>query len=706
MENTTSDRSAPSATGLNERELVTIAAAVDVVIPPDGWPGGWDGGTRTLLDEQLTGFLHWAVGPLQQAARELDAIAQQRGALSFAELDMPSREAAFAELLAAEAPSGGGVFGRGLSELGPLSVLATLAFEGFYGGTREPAGWAMVGYQPLPEGVVPVEPPTIMGISAGQLRDSYDVVIIGAGGGGGVAAAELTRAGMRVLLVERSRPMSNRELRNNHLQGKRAQLYDVTAGPGAGNPRVFEGPEGQIRLVDGAASGADWGLTAMTLGGGTRLWQAMAWRFMPEDFAMATTYGVPADSTLIDWPFGYDELAPYYDRVEHELGVAGAGFAPISLRTPRTRDYPMPPLADDVTRIAYTRAAERLGWNASPIPFAINSVPRDGRAACVRCSQCIGHACPVDAKNGTHNTFIPRALATGLCDLLMSAQATAVEHDGRGRASGVRLVVETPAGPVERTVRADRVVVAAGAMETPRLLQVSGLGNEWVGGNAHSHGLAMVIARSAPDVKTWAGPGHSVATFDFVHTDAAPWGGGVIFDLLPMYPVAQAQMGRMLDATFGPAHKQWMRDHPVSVGAMSMVQEIPHQASRVTADPQVRDRYGMPVARIRGVPHPASAEAADFIVQRCAEWIREVGGDDLLEITLGGGQPATEHCAGTARIGDDPALSACDPNGRLHGTSNVYVADASLHPTNGSVNPALTAMAMSMRVSHLLASNS
>ena len=513
-----------SAGGLDERELATVAAAVDVVIPADDWSGGWEGGVKSLLDEQLAGFLHWSVAPLRQAAGALDLAAQRRGLPSFADLDSRAREEVFGELLAAE-PAPGDLPDPVLpADLGPLNVLTKVAFEGFYGGTREPAGWAMVGYQPVPEGVVPIEPPTISGIAVGQLHDSYDVVIVGAGGGGGVAAAELTRSGLRVLLVDRARPMSNRELRGNHLQGKRAQLYAVTAGPGAGHPRVFEAPDGQIRLVDGEASGADWGLTAMTLGGGTRLWQAMAWRFMPEDFAMASTYGCPDDSTLTDWPFGYDELAPYYDRVEHELGVAGAGGAPIFRRTPRTRDFPMPPLADDVTRLAYTRAAERLGWKASPIPFAINSVPRDGRAACVRCSQCIGHSCPVDAKNGTHNTFIPRALATGLCDLLMSAQATAIEHDGRGRASGVRLVIETPTGPVERTVRADRIVVAAGAMETPRLLQVSGLGNEWVGRNAHSHGFALALARDAPAVKTWAGPGHSVATFDFVHTDAAAMG--------------------------------------------------------------------------------------------------------------------------------------------------------------------------------------
>jgi choline dehydrogenase-like flavoprotein len=518
-----------------------------------------------------------------------------------------------------------------------------------------------------------------------------------------VAAAELTARGLRVLLVERSRPMKNSELRGNHLQGKRAEVYDVTAGPGPGHPRVFEGADGTTRLMDGAGSGGDWGLTAMTLGGGTRLWQGMSWRFMPQDFAMASTYGVPEDSTLVDWPFDYGELAPFYDRVEWELGVSGSGSAPISLPTPRVRDYPMPPLADDITRTAYTAAAQRLGWQASPIPFAINSVPRDGRAACVRCSQCVGHACPVDAKNGTQNTFIPRALATGRCDLLMSAQVLEVRHDGRGRSSGVRMVIETAAGPHEKSVRADRVVIAAGAIETPRLLRASGLGNDWVGRNAHSHGLAMALAQNAPPVKNYTGPGHSVATFDFLHSDQAAWGGGVMFDSMPMYPLGQAQIASMLGMPFGATHKQWMRDHPVLVGAMSMVQEIPHIGSRVSADKHVRDRYGMPVARITGKSHPASAQAAAAMAEHCANWVREIGGTELLQLAIGGGTPAAEHCAGTARIGHDPKLSACDPRGRLHGTINIYVADASLHPTNGGVNPGLTAMAMSLRVAQLLA---
>jgi choline dehydrogenase-like flavoprotein len=127
-------------------------------------------------------------------------------------------------------------------------------------------------------------------------------------------------------------------------------------------------------------------------------------------------------------------------------------------------------------------------------------------------------------------------------------------------------------------------------------------------------------------------------------------------------------------------------------------QEIPHYGSRVSIDPLVRDRYGMPVARLRGEAHPATAKAADFMHDRCVDWVNELGGRHPLTDSYPGGSRGAEHSAGTARIGESPATSACDPRGRLHGTSNVYVADASLHPTNGGFNPGLTAAANALRV--------
>jgi choline dehydrogenase-like flavoprotein len=131
-------------------------------------------------------------------------------------------------------------------------------------------------------------------------------------------------------------------------------------------------------------------------------------------------------------------------------------------------------------------------------------------------------------------------------------------------------------------------------------------------------------------------------------------------------------------------------------------QEIPHYGSRVSIDPLVRDRYGMPVARLRGEAHPATAKAADFMHDRCVDWVNELGGRHPLTDSYPGGSRGAEHSAGTARIGESPATSACDPRGRLHGTSNVYVADASLHPTNGGFNPGLTAAANALRVATLM----
>jgi choline dehydrogenase-like flavoprotein len=363
----------------------------------------------------------------------------------------------------------------------------------------------------------------------------------------------------------------------------------------------------------------------------------------------------------------------------------------------------MPPFPSDDVRVRFGAAAQALGWATSPIPFAINSVPRGGRRACVRCPQCIGHSCPVDAKNGTHNTFIPRALATGNCDLLLSAQAVSIEQEAPAGAVRVRMVIETDTGPVERLVRARKVVLAAGAIESARLLLVSGLGNDWVGRNHHSHGLAGATALSGVSRTSYQGPGHSVASVDWVHRDGQAWGGGVIFDAAPMYPLARARLGRQLAGLgWGGAHKRWMRSSGPLLGTRSLVQEIPDVSSRVTLDSSVVDRWGMPVARLAGRANRATSAAVDYMARRCVEWLEAAGGHDIIPVREDNVPQGNEHSAGTIRLADHPAFGACDPRGRLFGTQNVYIADASLHPTNGGFNPGLTVMANALRVAHLM----
>ena len=686
----------------SDAELKTLIAAFNTVIPEDDDPNGWDGGVARLLKEHIQDFMKWCVNPLKRASVILNEKSTENFNLIFCELDSKQQVEILTEAYSQEIPEISPTSVAGVS-IAPLNSIIRIAYEGYYGGTSEPAGWKVAGFNQLPAGVEIVEPDLIPSTKIKDLLPHYYAIIIGAGAGGGVVAAELAMAGKKVLLLEQSRPHYASELRGNHLQGKREQIYNVTANVGVGHPRVLEKDDGSTVLLNPEDSAVDYGTVAVTLGGGTRVWQGMAWRFSPEDFTMATTYGVPENSTLADWPFKYEELAPYYDRIEWELGVAGDSNSVVAKVHPGRKPYPMPAFPDDKSRITLRLAIEKLGGQASAIPLALNTISRDGRAACVRCNQCVGHSCPVDAKNGTHNTFIPRAIASGNCHLIQSAQATSIEHDGNGNARGVHIYLTN--NESERIfVTADKIVVSAGAIETPRLLLASQLGNDWVGRNHHTHGVTVSIPMNSEPQREHAGPGHSVATIDYMHRNGEAYGGGVMFDLPLPNPLVLAQRNRLL-VEFGHGHKELMRTRRTVNGIMSIVQEIPDARSRITLDPVVKDITGMPAARIYAVANPATAIATNYIAENATKWLEAAGGEGVVTEVMSGGSRGHEHSAGTCRFGKTPAEGAVDPNGLLFGTTNVYVADASVHVTNAGLNPALTIMANALRIAGKILAN-
>ncbi len=148
---------------------------------------------------------------------------------------------------------------------------------------------------------------------------------------------------------------------------------------------------------------------AACVGGGTFSYGAMAWRFLEKDFRLRSTYGAVAGSTLDDWPISYQDLEPYYTKAEWEIGVSGDDTNNI-FKGPRSRPLPMPPLPPSREHLILKAAAERLHLHPFDIPMLRNTVPYNGRGGCMRCRWCVGFACEVDAKCGTHNTVIPRAL--------------------------------------------------------------------------------------------------------------------------------------------------------------------------------------------------------------------------------------------------------------------------------------------------------
>jgi choline dehydrogenase-like flavoprotein len=538
-----------------------------------------------------------------------------------------------------------------------------------------------------------------------------NAVVVGAGAAGGIVAKQLSTAGMSVVLLERGKWYTSNDCRKDDLRNQRITRLGNAFGPeDDGNPRVLVDVEGVPHIMLPSEGG--YQNNAACVGSGTLSYGAMAWRYLPQDFRMRSTYGAPAGSSLEDWPISYDDLEPYYEKAEYEIGISGDD-SDAPFRGPRRRPLPMPPLPPNREFQILEPAAKHLGLHPFPVPMARNSVPYNDRGPCMRCRWCVGFACEVDAKNGSQNTVIPKALATGNCELRTECMAREILTDDRGRARGVAYY--DAAGRLQQQP-SDIVVVSACAIESARLLLSSksrlfpdGLGNrhDQVGRNLQGHHYTGAVGFFDFDTYDDVGPGASIAVSDYNHGTPGLCGGGMLaneFIRLPIQMVDQMPNGT---PRWGLAHKQAMRCFfKRNIVVMGPTQQIPTADARVTLDPTVRDKWGMPVARISGNVHSHTFEIGLVQAQRAEAWLKEAGAMSTL---INAGKPTTvsagQHQAGTCRMGNDPQSSVVNRNCQLHDVDNVFVIDSSVHVTNGGFNPALTIMAIAYFASDALVHN-
>jgi choline dehydrogenase-like flavoprotein len=526
-----------------------------------------------------------------------------------------------------------------------------------------------------------------------------DAVVIGSGAGGGVVAKELAEAGLHTVLLERGKWYTPNECRKDDLRNQRTSILGNNTGPDEeSNPRVVADAPGHERIV--WPSQGSYSNDAACVGGGTATYGAMAWRFHPNDFRMKSVYGTPEGSTLEDWPISYEDLEPFYEKAETEIGVSGDDSGN-PFRGPRRRPLPMPPLTPTREHRILELGAGRMGLHPFHIPMARNTVPRAGRAACMRCRWCVGFLCEVNAKCGTQNTVIPAALATGNCELRTDAMVKEILLDDRGRASGVSYFDGN--GRLQ-SQPADLVVISCGAIESARLLLNSrhrlhpnGLGNnsDWVGRNLQGHTYTGAVGEFAEEVYDDLGPGAGIAISDFNHGNAGLRGGAMLaneFIRLPIHFLGFLPPGT---ASWGMAHKDAMRRlYRRTITVQGPTQEMPVFDARVQVDPRVTDRWGIPVARLSGLKHPHSNEVGTAMAEKAALWLKESGAIQTWKRLPGRGLSGGQHQAGTCRMGNDPKISVVNRYCQLHGVDNVFVVDGGVHVTNGGFNPALTIMAV------------
>jgi choline dehydrogenase-like flavoprotein len=538
-----------------------------------------------------------------------------------------------------------------------------------------------------------------------------NAVIVGAGAAGGVVAKELSTAGLSVVLLERGKWYTANDCRKDDLRNQRTTLLGNAFGPeDEGNPRVWVDAKGAPHTA--RPSEGSYQNDAACVGGGTLSYGAQAWRYLPQDFKMRSTYGAPPGSSLEDWPISYDDLEPFYEKAEYEIGISG-DYSGTPFHGPRKRPLPMPPLPPGREFAILEPAARRLGLHPFHLPMARNSVPYNGRGPCMRCRWCCGFACEVDAKNGSQNTVIPTALATGNCDLRTGCMVKEILTDDRGRARGVSYF--DAQGHLQEQL-SDLVVVSACATESARLLLNSksrlfpdGLGNrhDQVGRNLQGHHYTGATGYFDFETYDDVGPGASIAISDYNHGTPGMVGGGMLANEFIRLPIHMIDRLPQNTPRWGLGHKQAMRDwHRRSIVIIGPTQQIPTAEARVTLDPTVRDQWGMPVVRFSGNVHPLTFEIGEVQARRAEAWLKEAG---AVHTTLSAGRPenvsAGQHQAGTCRMGNDPESSVVNRYCQLHDVDNVFVIDSSVHVTNGGFNPALTIMAVAYYASAALVRN-
>ncbi|HVG08061.1 MAG TPA: GMC family oxidoreductase [Thermoanaerobaculia bacterium] len=532
-----------------------------------------------------------------------------------------------------------------------------------------------------------------------------DAVIIGSGAGGGPLALTLARAGLEVLVLEKGPRYGPDDYVHDEIA--------MAAQSGFFVPTLAEDPHTVLFAGKDRAELSQLGWVARCVGGGTAHMGAYLYRFHPDDFRMRSRFGEYEE--LEDWPFGYGELEPYYTRAEWEVGVSGAAGAN-PFEGPRSRPYPMPPLASHPLSSCLDESCARLGLNAFPTPRAVNSRPYQGRPACTYCRSCAGYGCAVGARGSTQAALLPRAEETGRCEIRSGAMVREITMGRDGRATGCIYLDE--AGD-EIEVHARIVCVCCSAVESARLLLLSrsprfpdGLanGNGLVGRHLQFHGVSTGEARfrhASHDGRPLRDPhpflGRSVMDHYFLPPGVSDLskGGLLRFGLPTAGPVAVgknlARAGGSL--AWGPELKRRIREYFCDYQTVYF--EVFHDfianaGTFVDLDPEVRDRWGLPVARIHLRPGEHQKAAGRWLVERGMEVLAGMGADELLPGACGDTAMFLVH--GTCRAGSDPETSVLDRNCRAHEVPNLFVVDGSFMPTSGGAPPTLTILANSFRV--------
>ncbi len=542
-----------------------------------------------------------------------------------------------------------------------------------------------------------------------DLGQKPDVVIIGAGAGGAAMAWRLCSHGLQVLLLEagpRLTPSSDYHLHRPDWEKRGFPSGADTQGAFSIAPlqalsdeysdlRSWSRTRGLLGGDRRRAMGPGYS-HVQAVGGSTLHYVGEAHRMHERSLRLKSEFGVGAD-----WPLTYQQLEPYYTQAEVLIGVAGPSQ---QAGRPRSTPFPLPehPFSPASQQLVQAGFAQGMNWQANS--RAALSRPYDGRPSCNYCANC-NRGCPIGDKGSADVTFIRKAEQTGNLQIKSSCPVVQIKRSPDGRITSVVYIEMAQRHEVEASI----FVVSTGAVQTPRLLLANGLAksSDQVGRNFmetlywQSAGLLPGLSHSHVGLQSDA------ICWDFNAPDAIPdVVGGCRFHSSTTETGLNGPVGyaSRLIGGFGQKLKQDMREQFGSAIAIAAIGEfLPNEQSYVDLDPEQRDQYGMPVARIHSFLADAEIMRMRFMANTCRAVLKHTGATLVEEISSYDFLTAT-HVFGTCRMGVDATDSVVDEYCRTHDHDNLFIVDASVFPSSGGgESPSLTISALAMRSADAIA---
>ena len=545
----------------------------------------------------------------------------------------------------------------------------------------------------------------------------YDAVIIGSGASGGAVAYTLTKAGYNVAVIEKGRLMKREDFSKDELAYCRRDIV---------TPNLFEEYHVIEKKVDGkweATPTYDSGISFWNgniVGGSSNFMSGMLHRLHPDDFRLKSKYGAIEGANIVDWPISYEDLEPYYTLAEELVGISGH-YEPHPYEPPRsTPNFTQPPTKENAVVTLLDKSCKALGVTPLVTPRAVLSKDKGHRHACYYSNFCGSYGCSSGAKSSSREALLYPALATGRLTLLTNTHVKHLHSNSKDRVSHA-VAVDTITGK-EKTIHGRLFIVAAQAHESARLLLNSA--NKY-----HPNGLANSSGELGKNlIFSGGGSGQGELhkeslkeiSFDalmqpgyFINRSILDWyfiddwwhgkfkGGSVEWMFEHQNIISRARKDNYEDGqlVWGKALGERVVErftNQKSIRFEIFNDWLPNDNCYVTIDSKHKDKYGMPVGKLRINGHPQDLKVGNYIAKKCEAILEEMGAKNIYSSVSSA--PAQNLVAGGCRFGDDPKTSVLNRYCQAHDVPNLFVADASFMPTGGSVAYTWTIYANALRV--------